>query len=236
MKKWLRVVWTLLKEFLHRKFSSCGVPTKPNIMVNAIENVFYSLRNIIIRITLGPISFVFLELSKFVLVLALAFWITVGIFMMWESIMPESASRLAAAAATVVANSSGLMPSDEGKAKESSSYPFVVDLPKTESSSLEKHVIEETLLQKVTSEAKTPSIVATGLPAVKGITEEIKDEIKNEISRAEVPAVKSVTQETKDEIKTEVSKAEVASAEAAVSKQPSTAMGSEAGDSGKLVE
>ncbi|XP_039947738.1 uncharacterized protein LOC120766371 [Bactrocera tryoni] len=184
-------------------------------MVNAIENVFYTLRNILIRITLGPISFVFLELSKFVLVLALAFWITVGIFMMWESIMPEAASRLSAAAAAVVANSSGLMPSDEDKdnAKESGSYPFVVDLPKTESLSLEKHIIEEALLQKVTSEGKSPSIVASGLPAVKGVTLEAKDNIQIEIS-----------------------KAEVASAEAVVSKQPSTAMGSEAGDSGKLIE
>ncbi|XP_050333972.1 uncharacterized protein LOC126761659 [Bactrocera neohumeralis] len=207
-------------------------------MVNAIENVFYTLRNILIRITLGPISFVFLELSKFVLVLALAFWITVGIFMMWESIMPEAASRLSAAAAAVVANSSGLMPSDEDKdnAKESGSYPFVVDLPKTESLSLEKHIIEEALLQKVTSEGKSPSIVASGLPAVKGVTLEAKDEIENEISKSEVPAVKSITEEAKDNIKIEISKAEVASAEAVVSKQPSTAMGSEAGDSGKLIE
>ncbi|XP_011211547.2 uncharacterized protein LOC105231788 [Bactrocera dorsalis] len=203
-------------------------------MVNAIENVFYTLRNILIRITLGPISFVFLELSKFVLVLALAFWITVGIFMMWESIMPEAASRLSAAAAAVVANSSGLMPSDEDKdnAKESGSYPFVVDLPKTESLSLGKQVIEEALLQKVTSEGKSPSVVASA----KGVTLEAKDENKNEISKSEVPAVKSITEEAKDEIKIEISKAEVASAEAAVSKQPSTAMESEAGDSGKLIE
>lgn len=129
--------------------------------------------------------------------------------------MPEAASRLSAAAAAVVANSSGLMPSDEGKdnANESSSYPFVVDLPKTESLSLEKHIIDETLLQKVASEGKSPSIL-----------------------KSEAPAVKSVTEETKDEIKIEISKAEVVSAEAVVSKQPSIAMGSEAGDSDKLIE
>ncbi|XP_020716525.1 uncharacterized protein LOC105665279 isoform X1 [Ceratitis capitata] len=124
-------------------------------MAYGIGSVVCLLRTILIRITVGPISFLFLELSKFMIVLVVAFWVTVGIFLMlniafqWESIMPEAAIRLSAAAAAVVANTSGLMPNDEGKgnADERRNYPFIVDLPKTASSDLETQIKEETLLQ-----------------------------------------------------------------------------------------
>uniref|UniRef100_W8BQ07 Uncharacterized protein n=1 Tax=Ceratitis capitata TaxID=7213 RepID=W8BQ07_CERCA len=112
-------------------------------MAYGIGSVVCLLRTILIRITVGPISFLFLELSKFMIVLVVAFWVTVGIFLMWESIMPEAAIRLSAAAAAVVANTSGLMPNDD----EKRNYPFIVDLPKTASSDLETQIKEETLLQ-----------------------------------------------------------------------------------------
>lgn len=129
--------------------------------------------------------------------------------------MPEAASRLSAAAAAVVANTSGLMPNNEDKdnANESSNYPFVVDLPKTESSSLETHIKDEALLQTAALEEKTPSI------------------LKNEPS-----TVTSVAETPKEEIKIDTSKVEVASAEAIVSKQPSAAIESEAGNTDKPIE
>ncbi|XP_011178185.1 uncharacterized protein LOC105209471 isoform X1 [Zeugodacus cucurbitae] len=186
-------------------------------MANAVENVVYCLRTIIVRITLGPISFVFLELSKFVLVLVLAFWIAIGIFMMWESLMPEAAGRLSAAAAAVVANSSGLMPSTEGKdnANESGTYPFVVDLPKTESSTLETIIKDETLL--TAAEGKSSSLIKDEPPRGSAKEEANKSEEKS-------PSILKNEAETAKE-------AEVASTAGTASKQPSAA--SEVGDTEK---
>ncbi|XP_011178186.1 uncharacterized protein LOC105209471 isoform X2 [Zeugodacus cucurbitae] len=171
-------------------------------MANAVENVVYCLRTIIVRITLGPISFVFLELSKFVLVLVLAFWIAIGIFMMWESLMPEAAGRLSAAAAAVVANSSGLMPSTE-------------DLPKTESSTLETIIKDETLL--TAAEGKSSSLIKDEPPRGSAKEEANKSEEKS-------PSILKNEAETAKE-------AEVASTAGTASKQPSAA--SEVGDTEK---
>ncbi|XP_017481050.1 PREDICTED: uncharacterized protein LOC108370260 [Rhagoletis zephyria] len=118
-------------------------------MTCGIENALCFLKGIVIKLTVGPISFVFFEISKFVLVLALAFWITVGIFLLWESIMPEAAYRLSQAAEAVVANTSGLTPRVESKenVNESGSYPFVIDLPKTSSSVVETQINDESVQQ-----------------------------------------------------------------------------------------
>ncbi|XP_067645659.1 uncharacterized protein [Eurosta solidaginis] len=113
-----------------------------------IEKLVWFIKATIIKLTVDPVTFVLVQITKFVLVLALAFWITVGIFLMWEGIMPETARRLSATAAAVVGNSAGLLPKDEYKdiTGEQGNYPYIVDLPKATSSTMEKDAKKQTTI------------------------------------------------------------------------------------------
>ncbi|XP_054725524.1 uncharacterized protein LOC129235619 [Anastrepha obliqua] len=178
-----------------------------SVMACGIEKVLCFLRLVIIKLTVGPISFIFFEISKFVLVLALAFWITIGIFLMWESIMPETAHRLSEAAAAVIANTSGLTPQVEDKENidESGSYPFIVDLPKTTSSTAETLIKDVLLVQTAESEAPEGSStpIKDSLPKKdtlsKTLLEASKEKItneKNETSEAVVESPEAPNAET----------------------------------------